>query len=92
MLFVQIRSLTMQDIEQAIREHAYHLWVSDGRRDGNAEKYWLAAQRDVLAASLGSGITRRTGRIWQSSTPQTRRTARYWLCMTTLWGRGAGRR
>jgi hypothetical protein len=48
-----MRSLTMQDIEQAIREHAYHLWVADGCRDGNAEKHSLAAQREVLAASLG---------------------------------------
>jgi Protein of unknown function (DUF2934) len=42
----------MQDIEQATREHAYHLWVADGRPDGNAEQYWLTAQREVLAASL----------------------------------------
>ncbi len=42
----------MQDIEQAIRESAYHLWVADGCPDGNAERYWLAAQRAVVAASL----------------------------------------
>ena len=42
----------MQDLEQAIREHAYHLWVSNGCLDGNAEAYWLTAQREVLAASL----------------------------------------
>jgi hypothetical protein len=44
----------MQDIEQTIRERAYHLWMADGRKDGNAEAHWLAAQRDVLASSLGS--------------------------------------
>jgi Protein of unknown function (DUF2934) len=42
----------MQDMEQATREHAYHLWIADGCPDGNAEKYWLTAQREVLAASL----------------------------------------
>jgi|EndMetStandDraft_9_1072997.scaffolds.fasta_scaffold05618_6 hypothetical protein len=42
----------MQDIEQAIRERAYDLWISDGRQDGRAEAHWLAAQREVLASSL----------------------------------------
>ena len=44
----------MHDIEQAIREHAYHLWMAEGRPDGNAESHWLMAQREILAASLGS--------------------------------------
>ena len=43
----------MQDLEQAIREHAYHLWVAGGRRDGDADAHWLTAQREVLSASLG---------------------------------------
>lgn len=43
----------MPDMEQAIRERAYHLWMNDGCRDGNAESYWLSAQRQVLAESLG---------------------------------------
>jgi hypothetical protein len=44
----------MQDLEQAIRERAYHLWAADGYRDGNADAYWLAAQRELLASSLES--------------------------------------
>jgi hypothetical protein len=44
----------MQDVERAIRERAYDLWICEGRKDGNAEAHWLAAQRDVLASSLGS--------------------------------------
>jgi Protein of unknown function (DUF2934) len=44
----------MQDMEQAIRERAYHLWAADGYRDGNADAYWLAAQREILASSLES--------------------------------------
>jgi hypothetical protein len=30
----------MQDLEQAIRERAYHLWTADGRQEGNAEAHW----------------------------------------------------
>ena len=44
----------MQDLEQAIRERAYHLWIFDGCREGKADDYWLSAQREVLAATLGN--------------------------------------
>jgi hypothetical protein len=44
----------MQNLEQAIRERAYHLWIADGCRDGNADDHWLNAQRELLAASLGT--------------------------------------
>ena len=49
----------MQDLEQSIRERAYHLWIADGCRDGRPDTHWLAAQREVLARSLG-GIARVT--------------------------------
>jgi Protein of unknown function (DUF2934) len=42
----------MQDLEQAIREHAYHLWVASGCRDVDADRHWLVAQREVLSTSL----------------------------------------
>jgi hypothetical protein len=42
----------MQDVEQAIRQRAYDLWICEGRQDGNAETHWLAAQREVLASSF----------------------------------------
>ena len=44
----------MQDLEQTIRDRAYHLWLADGCRDGNADAHWLNAQREILAASLGN--------------------------------------
>jgi hypothetical protein len=48
----------MQDIEQAIRERAYHLWIEDGCQDGHDETHWLAAQRDILSAAFGKpGVT-----------------------------------
>ena len=43
----------MQELEQSIRERAYHLWIADGCRDGRADTHWLAAQREVSARSLG---------------------------------------
>jgi len=44
----------MQDLEQAIRARAYGLWIESGCPDGNAEEHWLAAQQEVLCASLGT--------------------------------------
>ena len=44
----------MQDLEQAIRQRAYGLWIESGCPNGNAEEHWLAAQREVLSASLGT--------------------------------------
>lgn len=43
----------MHDLEHAIRERAYHLWLEGGCRDGFADAHWLAAQREILSASLG---------------------------------------
>ena len=42
----------MSDLEHAIRERAYHLWLADGCRDGAADAYWLSAQRELLSATL----------------------------------------
>jgi len=47
----------MQGLEQTIRERAYHLWVADGRKDGNAEAYWLAAQHEVLASAFPGNVS-----------------------------------
>jgi hypothetical protein len=44
----------MQDVEQSIRERAYHLWLQSGCQEGSADTHWLEAQREVLSASLGS--------------------------------------
>jgi hypothetical protein len=42
----------MQDLDQAIRERAYHLWTAAGCPEGNADGYWLDAQRELLASSI----------------------------------------
>jgi hypothetical protein len=45
--------MAMQDLEQVIRDRAYHLWIESGREDGNADAHWLVAQREILSASFG---------------------------------------
>ena len=65
----------MPELEHAIREHAYHLWVADGCRDGNADAHWLTAQRDVLASSLGSFARVTVSDAAPSSTKANRKSA-----------------
>ena len=48
--------MVMQDLEQSIRERAYHLWMESGCPVGNAEAHWLAAQREVLSASVSAFV------------------------------------
>lgn len=50
----------MQDMEQAIRERAYHLWNEAGQPEGQADSFWLSAQRDLLAESLNQIATVKT--------------------------------
>jgi hypothetical protein len=56
----------MQDVDQAIRERAYHLWIESGCENGNADAHWLVAQREILSASLGG-----YGRVLSSEAPET---------------------
>ena len=44
----------MSDLQRAIRERAYQLWMDGGAEHGHAERHWLEAQREILAASLGA--------------------------------------
>ena len=46
----------MENLEEAIRERAYQLWVADGRPEGNADNYWLNAQREMLACSTDRAV------------------------------------
>jgi hypothetical protein len=38
----------------AIRERTYHLWMADGQPEGQADIYWLNAQREILTTSAES--------------------------------------
>jgi hypothetical protein len=46
----------MEHLEDAIRVRAYHLWIDDGRPDGNPETYWLSAQHEVLMHSVDRAV------------------------------------
>ena len=49
----------MTNLEEAIRERAYHLWTADGQPEGNADVYWLNAQREILTTSLEGSSSNR---------------------------------
>jgi Protein of unknown function (DUF2934) len=40
-----------RSLEIRIRERAYEIWTEHGCVDGQAQQHWLAAEREVLAAS-----------------------------------------
>ena len=63
----------MLNLEEAIRERAYHLWVADGQPQGNADVYWLSAQREILTRSLkGSRETAAAAHLDSASATTTR--------------------
>jgi len=62
----------MQDLEQAIRERAYHLWMEEGCQHGNAEAHWLAAQREILTSSLSTLGSVSTASSSQKKAPKRR--------------------
>jgi DUF2934 family protein len=48
----QIRTFQMdQSLESCIRERAYEIWTAHGCVHGQADQHWLAAEREILAAS-----------------------------------------
>ena len=71
----------MQDLDQAIRERAYHLWIESGCEDGNADAHWLAAQREILSASLakigrvGDSKPAKSAKRKKAAAPRKRRAA-----------------
>ena len=59
-------------LEQAIRERAYYLWVASGCTEGDADRHWLAAERELLA-SAAPAIR---GKAPRKSAPRARTKAR----------------
>jgi hypothetical protein len=68
--------MAMQDMEQVIRERAYHLWVESGCEDGNADAHWLVAQREILTASFGEMARVTVGAPGKSAKPKKPRAPR----------------
>jgi hypothetical protein len=44
----------MQESERAVRECAYYLWIEGGRKDGDADANWFAAERKIARASAST--------------------------------------
>ena len=67
----------MQDIDQTIRERAYHLWIESGCEDGNADIHWLTAQREILSASLADTGARpaKSAKPKRAAAPRKRKAA-----------------
>jgi Protein of unknown function (DUF2934) len=40
-----------QSLENRIRERAYEIWTANGCVEGQADRHWLAAEREILAAA-----------------------------------------
>jgi hypothetical protein len=54
----------MPNLEEAIRERAYHLWIADGQPECKPDVYWLSAQREILTTSVeGSSETPATAHM-----------------------------
>jgi hypothetical protein len=66
----------MQDLEQAIRERAYLLWIEGGCQHGQADAHWLAAQREILGVSLGEVGRDKVGSAEKSQKPNGAKAAR----------------
>jgi Protein of unknown function (DUF2934) len=64
----------MQDMEQAIRERAYQLWVESGFEHGNADLHWLSAQHDIMSASLAS-VAEKAAKPKKAKAPRKKRAA-----------------
>jgi len=58
----------MPNLDETIRERAYHLWIADGQPQGQADAYWLNAQREILTTSLEGSSAARTDLV--SATPK----------------------
>lgn len=45
--FRRVHMTDQMNREQRIREEAHLLWNADGRPDGKADEYWLAAEKVI---------------------------------------------
>jgi len=43
-------------LEQSIQRRAQEIWNRIGRSEGKPEQYWLAAEREVLAAAMQPAV------------------------------------
>jgi len=49
-----------ENLTQRIRERAYHIWFASGCPNGEADRHWLAAEREILTKANAATATKRT--------------------------------
>ena len=64
-----------QNLENRIRERAYEIWTAHGCMHGQAEQHWLAAEREILAASTAA-LAGKPARQKKRRSPARSKTAR----------------
>jgi Protein of unknown function (DUF2934) len=52
----------MRELQNEIRERAYHLWIADGRHHGDADAYWLKAEKEILSIAALRLVKHKTAR------------------------------
>jgi hypothetical protein len=73
----------MWDLEQAVPERACFLWVERGRKDGDADAHWFAAEREIASISpstFSRVITTRQPKAANSKTDNHRS----WMLVTIV--------
>ncbi len=51
--------ISVEEIQNLIRQRAYELWVAEGQPAGMEQQHWFAAEREVLEEVDRSGATGR---------------------------------
>jgi len=66
------------ELEQRIRQRAQEIWNTVGRPEGKRDQYWLAAEREVLAAAVQPAVraTSEQKATTPRMTPRQRKLAR----------------
>ena len=66
------------NLEQRIRERAYDIWNASGRIDGQADEFWFAAERELLApaAAAPAAAPVKAAPVKVAAKPTARRTLR----------------
>jgi hypothetical protein len=47
--------------DSRIRDRAYHIWLSEGRRHGSHDAHWQQAEREIEAEEAGASGAKKTG-------------------------------
>jgi hypothetical protein len=62
-------------LKRRISERAYEIWAAHGHVDGQADQHWLAAEREILAASAATLPRKPAAQKKKSATQRKKRRA-----------------